>query len=98
MRMKLTKRAVERIAPEAEREVIVWDQDLRGFGLRVKPSGVRSYIIQFRNAHGRSRRLTIGQHGVLTPEQARRQAKLLLWRMSLEAMIRRAPERLHATL
>lgn len=76
--MRLTKRAVERIRPQARRDVVVWDDALPGFGLRVKPSAVRSYIIQYRNAAGRSRRLALGRHGVLSPDQARREARTLL--------------------
>ena len=76
---KLSKTVVERIeAPD--REVVVWDDALPGFGVRVKPSGVRSYIIQYRNrTTGVSRRLTIGQHGpLLTFEQAKKQARAVL--------------------
>jgi integrase len=74
---KITKRRVENL-PVGERDMFLWDSELRGFGLRVKPSGVRSYLIQYRNRHGRSRRLTIGKHGRLTAEEARRRARLLL--------------------
>ena len=37
----------------------------------MKPSGVKSYLVQYRNAEGRTRRLVLGQHGALTPEVAR---------------------------
>ncbi len=73
---KLTKRFVEAVEPEAKGQAI-WDDELPGFGLRVYPSGKRSYIVQYR-ARGRSRRYTIGLHGVWTPETARREAKALL--------------------
>jgi len=76
---KLSKAVVERIAA-ADRDVVVWDAALPGFGVRVKPSGVRSYIIQYRVRNtGVSRRLTIGQHGpLLTFDQARKQARATL--------------------
>lgn len=73
---KLTKRSVEAVQPQSKGHV-VWDDELPGFGLRVYPSGKRSYLIQYR-AKGRSRRYTIGIHGVWTPETARREAKALL--------------------
>jgi Arm domain-containing DNA-binding protein len=73
---KLTKRVVASIAP-AEKEVFLWDDELRGFGLRVLPSGRRSYFVQYR-AKGRTRRFVIGPHGVLTPETARSWAMKLL--------------------
>lgn len=74
---KITKTVVEKI-PASDRDTFVWDSELRGFGVRVKPSGVRSYIVQYRNAHGRSKRLTIGLHGRLTAEEARKQAWLIM--------------------
>ena len=49
---------------------MLWDGDLPGFGVRVLPSGRRSYLVQYRIGH-RSRRITLGPHGVLTTDQAR---------------------------
>src|SRR3984957_19420810 len=71
---KLTKRVVDDTDPGSGWEVFAWDSELRGFGLRVKPTGVKSYLVQYRNVDGRTRRLVLGKHGVLTPEQARRLA------------------------
>lgn len=78
--VKLTKRAVESAQPST-RDYIVWDEDLPGFGLRVFPSGKRSYLVQYRQT-GRSRRLSIGLHGVWTAETARREAKVQLGRVA----------------
>ncbi|MEP2725501.1 integrase arm-type DNA-binding domain-containing protein [Roseibium sp.] len=78
--VKLTKRAVEAAAPRTK-NYILWDEDLPGFGLRVFPSGKRSYVVQYRQS-GRSRRLTIGRHGVWTAENARREAKAQLGRVA----------------
>ncbi len=72
MRMKLTKRTVEAIAV-GEADVLLWDDTLRGFGVKVTPKGVRVYVLQY-SFGGRSRRVTIGRHGELTVEEARRKA------------------------
>jgi integrase len=68
---KLLKRTVDALRPEPNRDIFAWDGELRGFGVRVKPSGVKSYLIQYRNEEGRTRRLVLGQHGPLAPESAR---------------------------
>ena len=67
---KITKRMVDSLVPKPEGDVVVWDAELKGFGIRVKPSGAGSYCLQYRTKHGRSRRLTFGRVGVITPEQA----------------------------
>ena len=78
-RQKLTKTMVEAIPP-ADQDVVVWDEALPGFGVRVKPSGVRSYVVQYRSREsGASRRLTIGRHGpLLTFDQAKKRARTIL--------------------
>ncbi len=73
---KLTKRTVDTSEIRSS-DYVIWDEDLPGFGLRVFKSGKRSYVVQYRAA-GRSRRVAIGLHGLWTPEEARREAKVLL--------------------
>jgi hypothetical protein len=75
---RLTKRTVEAARPSAAGDVLLWDDELRGFGLRVKPSGIRSYVVQYRTRGGRSRRVTLGRHGPVTAEAARRRAQSML--------------------
>src|SRR6185295_12755203 len=74
---RITKRAVDAIRSSGK-EAFLWDDETPGFGLRAKPSGAKSFIVQYRNAQGRSRRLTLGRYGVLTVEEARRRARLSL--------------------
>ena len=71
---KINKRLVDSLQADPDRDVVVWDSELRGFGVRVKPSGRKTYILQYRNAYGRSRRTTLGKHSVLTCRQAREAA------------------------
>lgn len=77
---KLTKRTVD-AADVREKDYFIWDDELSGFGLRVFASGKRSYLVQYRAA-GRTRRYTIGLHGVWTPETARQEAKVQLGRVA----------------
>jgi hypothetical protein len=67
---KLSKRIVD-VAEARDKDYVIWDDELPGFGLRVFASGKRSYLIQYRSV-GRSRRYTIGLHGVWTSELARK--------------------------
>ncbi|KRB83133.1 integrase [Sphingomonas sp. Root710] len=71
---KLTKQILDQLRPIAGRDVMAWDGELRGFGVRIKPSGARAFVLQYRNAEGRSRRLTLGSASVLTPDAARKLA------------------------
>jgi integrase len=77
---KISKKAVDAAIPNG-RDYVIWDSELPGFGLRVFASGKRSYVLQYRSL-GRSRRYTIGLHGVWTPETARLEAKAQLGRIA----------------
>ena len=72
---KITKRSVELLRPEPNKDVFAWDSEMRGFGVRVKPSGAKTFLIQYRNIEGRTRRLVLGQFGAVTPEMARTAAR-----------------------
>jgi integrase len=77
---KLTKRTVDAAKPGSQR-YIVWDSELSGFGLRVEPTGRKTFIARYRAGGGRSgtlRQATIGRYGTLTPDQARRLARKTL--------------------
>ena len=80
---KLERRSISRRTVEAlkvDRDTVFWDSEQPGFGVRVYPSGSKHYIVQTR-ARGSAKRLTIGRHGVITPEEARRRAALIIARI-----------------
>lgn len=70
---KLTKTVVDALQP-ADGEYFVWDRDLTGFGVRVYPNGRKAYVVQTRNAEGRTRRPSLGRHGQITADLARKKA------------------------
>ncbi len=70
---KLTKTIVEAAAPRAK-QFTLWCSDLPGFGVYILPTGNRTYFVDYRNSAGIRRRLTIGRHGKLTTEGARKLA------------------------
>ena len=69
---KITKRMVDALVP-SERERVVWDDDIHGFGVRVHPTGRKVYIVKYRH-EGRAVKATIGPHGPITPAAARARA------------------------
>lgn len=78
---KITKRIVDALkAPKPSRDGVkvrehfVWDRELRGFGVQVMPSGLKSFVIQYRTPEGRNRRAVIGRYGLMTVEEARKLA------------------------
>jgi integrase len=74
---KISKRMVDEAAAADGKPLLLWDGELRGFGLRVMPSGVKSFIADYR-VGGRQQQQTIGRYGVLTLEQARERARKIL--------------------
>ena len=76
---KISNRTVEGLVA-SERDVVFWDAELQGFGVRVYPSGAKVYVVQTRQG-GRSRRVSVGRHGVISASHARRRAALIIARL-----------------
>ena len=70
--IKITKRMVDQLKADGA-DTFHWDADLPGFGVRVRGSGRKYYVVQYR-ADGRVRRITLGRHGAVPTETARRRA------------------------
>ena len=85
VRTHLTKRTVEALAP-ADKSWIAWDDRLTGFGVRVQPSGTKSFIVNYRPGDGGrkapNKRVVIGRFGRMTTDEARRKAQDLLGRVA----------------
>ena len=73
---KINKRTLDALEPKSK-DFWVWDDQLKGFGVRVKPSGRISFMIQYRvKGGGRSvKKVTLGAYGRLTPAEARKMAR-----------------------
>lgn len=77
---RLTKRTIDATRPEAER-FTVWDNELKGYGLRVEPTGTKTFVVRYRPGGGRRaplRQFKVGRYGKLTPEEARDEASRIL--------------------
>ena len=68
----ISKRTVDALTVE-DRDAVFWDDRIPGFGVRAYPSGAKVYVVQTRHP-GKSRRVTLGRHGVITADQARKKA------------------------
>ena len=77
--LTISKRTVDGLSVEAK-DAVFWDRELPGFGARVYPSGRKIYVVQSRGPGG-SKRITLGRHGELTVEQARKQAVAVIDRI-----------------
>ena len=74
----LSNRMVARL--KVAKDTVYWDRELTGFGVRVYPTGSKVYIVQARGPKGPSR-LTVGKHGVINVDEARKRAASIIARM-----------------
>ena len=75
----ISRRTVEALT--VEKDTVFWDRELSGFGVRVYPSGSKVYVVQTRAGGKAATRVTVGRHGVITAEEARRRAALIVARI-----------------
>ena len=79
--LKLTERAVDALGACAG-DVLYWDRALPGFGVRVYATGRKVYVVQSRGPGG-PKRVTLGRHGEMSADEARKQAALVIDRIKL---------------
>ncbi len=78
---RLIKRTVDAATPQSE-GYVVWDSELKGFGLRVEPSGAKTFLVRYRpkgaGRTGAKRFMKVGRYGTVTPDEARNRARAML--------------------
>jgi hypothetical protein len=72
---KLTEAFVRDLAVPTTDEMTAWEIDLRGFGLRARPGGSKTWIVKYRTRHGRQRKRALGKWPTLSADEARRRAR-----------------------
>ena len=87
--LRLSKSVVDALVPRPI-EYMAWDSSLVGFGVRVYPSGVKTYMIQVR-FKGQQHKMRLGRHGVVTCDQARLDARLRLADLQRGLVVDRTP-------
>lgn len=76
MQLKLLKRTIDSLVINGS-DYVVWDTQLSGFGIRVSPNGRKTFLIQYR-FHGKSKRVSLGKYGLVSVDQARKEAHKIL--------------------
>jgi Arm DNA-binding domain len=92
---RITKQVVDRLKG-SQQEYALWDAKMPGFGVRVRPTGSKTYVVVYRAGSGRGapfRRFTIAPVGQITPEtpEGARRLSLVRWRMATIRQARRLP-------
>ena len=77
--LKLTKRTVDALEVDGK-DAIFWDRELAGFGVRVHTTGRKTWVVQSRGPGG-PKRVTLGRHGEIATDEARKQAALIIDRI-----------------
>ncbi len=78
---KLTKKIIDATQPQ-EKDLILWDSEISGFCCKITPAGKKSYFLYYRTQDRRQRKPKIGDHGIMTSEQARNIAQIWLLEVS----------------
>jgi integrase len=74
--VKLTKTTISGLTlPSGKKDAIFFDEDLRGFGIRIRVGGKRVWVVQYQLGGHKQRRVTIGSVEVFSPEEARKVAR-----------------------
>lgn len=78
LKIRITKTAIDG-AEAQSKDTFLWDTEAKGFGLKVTPTGTKTYLVQYRLPGTPTRRHTIGRHGSpWTPQSARIEALRVL--------------------
>jgi integrase len=81
--MHLTKASVAKLSlPDGKSDLLVFDDDLAGFGLRLRSGGKRTWIAQYRLGT-KQRRLSLGSAAAIDADEARKRAKAALSKVTL---------------
>ncbi|HQQ00100.1 MAG TPA: tyrosine-type recombinase/integrase [bacterium] len=84
--IRITKRIIDGLRyegnPDGSSQCITWDSELKGFGVRCFATGIKSFVLWY-YFQGTRRRLTLGQYGAMTLDQAKRKARSILGQVGL---------------